>query len=125
MDSLPEQHIEKLPTATRDDAYSKIGKVFLLRRDGSEPEDEVAHRAGFGSAAAMHHQLRVWGLAGLLPPEDEEQPQKARAPKGGGERKGRGGGKGGGGKAQELPAAADAGGLFRSAIDRLKSDRAC
>ena len=45
MDSLPEQHIEDLPAATREDAYAKVGKVFLLRREGTASEDELARKA--------------------------------------------------------------------------------
>jgi hypothetical protein len=120
MDSLPEQHIATLPAATREAAYRKVGLVFLSRREGIESEDEVARRADFGSAAAMHHQLRLWGLAGLLPPEDEEQVPTAKMPEARDEPKARGGG----GEAEELPAAAGAIELFQAAIGRLKSDLA-
>jgi hypothetical protein len=118
MDSLPEQHIDKLPTATREAAYRKVGLVFVARREGSKSEEEVARNAGFGSVDAMHHQMKVWGFSGLLPPVVELQAPRAKAPKTGTERKGRVGG----GEAEELPAAADARDMFEYAIARLKSD---
>jgi hypothetical protein len=70
----------------------------------------------------MHHQLQLWGLAGLLPLEDEEQARKGGAPHKGGERKGRGGGKGGREDAERLPDAVGAKDMFEYAIARLKSD---
>jgi hypothetical protein len=77
MDSLPERHIDDLPAASREDAYSKVGRVFLLRKQGSDTEAEVAHIAGFGSADAMHQQLSAWGFGGLLPP-GEKRPRETR-----------------------------------------------
>ena len=91
-----------------------------LRALSGDSEDEIASEVGFGSAAAMHHQLRMWGLAGLLPVEKEEQARKAKASQAGDERKARRGG----GDAEELPPAADAIELFQAAIGRLKSDLA-
>ena len=54
MDRLPEQHIEDLPGASREAAYEKVRLVILKRWKGTDSEFEVARRAGFGSADAMH-----------------------------------------------------------------------
>jgi hypothetical protein len=78
----------------------------------------IAEKVGFGSADAMHQQLKVWGLTGLLLPEKEVQVPKVKAPEADRERKARQGG----GEAEDLPPAADAGDLFRIAIERLKND---
>ncbi len=121
MDSSLGQHIQKLPAATREDAYAKVGRVLLARRKGITPEAEVARASGFGSPEAMHHQLRAWGLTSLLPPEDEGQPSKTTTYMGGG-RKGRGGGKGAGEEAVVLPPAVGAKDMFAYAIAQLKSD---
>ena len=110
MYSLPKQHIEDLPAATREDAYSKVAKVFLLRQEGGDSEDEVAYRAGFGSADAMHHQLSAWGFAGLLPPHRAQVVRKSE-PR---EHKARGSG-----PVMELPPAANAMSIFQGALEKL------
>jgi hypothetical protein len=114
VDSLPDQHIEDLPTATRKDAYDKVAKVFLLRREGTDSEEEVAHKAGFGSANAMHQQLSAWGLAGLLPPHRDQSGKKAVRSETAREHKARGSG-----PVTELPPAANATGIFQRAIEKL------
>jgi hypothetical protein len=114
MDSLPEQHIEDLPAATREDAYAKVGKVFLLRREGTGSEDEVARKAGFGSADAMHQQLSAWGFAGLLPLHRAQQALKSKLSEKTPERKARGSG-----PATDLPPAANAMSIFQDAIEKL------
>src|SRR5829696_7845213 len=110
MDSLPEQHIDDLPAATREDAYSKVGRVFLLRKQGTDTEAEVARRAGFGSADAMHHQLLAWGFSGLLPPERQEEVSKPTA-----KQKTRGSG-----PSEEVPDASGAVELFEEILDELR-----
>src|SRR5919202_2492855 len=87
MDSLPEQRIEALPGAVRREAYDRIGKLCVLRLERNDySEDEIAERLRFGSAEAMHHQLKAWGLAGLLPTEEKEREDKLPTARGGGER---------------------------------------
>ena len=110
MESLPEQHIEDLPAATREDAYSKVAKVFLLRRKGGDSEDEVAYRAGFGSADAMHHQLSAWGFAGLLL-SHRAQPARKSKPR---EHKARGSG-----PVADLPPAGNAISIFQGTLEKL------
>jgi hypothetical protein len=122
VDSLSEQHIESLAGVTRKAAYDRIALLCALRHDGDYSEEEIAEKAEFGSTEAMHHQLQLWGLAGLLPLEDEEQARKGGAPHKGGERKGRGGGKGGREDAERLPDAVGARDMFEYALARLKSD---
>jgi hypothetical protein len=114
MKSLPEQHIEDLPAATRKDAYVKVGKVFLLRREGTDSEVEVARKAGFGSADAMHQQLSAWGFAGLLPPHRAQQALKSKLPEMAPERKARSSG-----PETDLPPAANAMSIFQGAIEKL------
>jgi hypothetical protein len=80
MDSLPEQHIEDLPGASREAAYEKVRLVFLKRWKGTDSEDEVARRAGFGSADAMHQQLSAWGFTGLLPPQRAQPALESKPP---------------------------------------------
>jgi hypothetical protein len=114
MDSIPEQHIEDLPAATREDAYNKVAKVFLLRQRGIDSEDEVAIRSGFGSADAMHQQLSVWGLAGLLPPNRDQSGKKEVRPEKTPEHKARGSG-----QVTDLPPAANATSIFQRTIEKL------
>ena len=90
-----------------------------LNRD-SDSEDEIASKLKFGSVAAMHQQLRFWGLTGLLPPEREEQARKPKVSEARAERKARRGG----GEDEKLPPAADAIDLFQAAIGRPKGDLA-
>jgi hypothetical protein len=113
MNSLPKQHIESLPAAARQDAYDKVGLVYLSRREGNVSEDEVARKARFGSAGAMHHQLSVWGFAGLLPPV-EQSGKMAERPEKTPEHKARGSG-----QTTDLPPAANAASIFQRTIDML------
>lgn len=78
MDSLPEQRIESLAGATRKESYWKIEALCFLRAHTALSEDEIAENAKFGSAEAMHHQLKTWGLTGLLPPEKQEEIPKPK-----------------------------------------------
>jgi hypothetical protein len=78
MDSLPEQRVETLPGATRKEAYVKIQAVCVLRDRRALSEHDIAAKAGFGGADAMHHQLKRWGLTGLLPPEKQEEAPKPK-----------------------------------------------
>jgi len=114
MDSLPEQHIEDLPGASREAAYEKVRLVFLKRRKGTDSEDEVARRAGFGSADAMHQQLSAWGFAGLLPPQRAQPALESKPPEMAPEHKARGSG-----PATDLPPAANAMSIFQGAIKEL------
>jgi hypothetical protein len=118
MDRLPEAHIEGFSGPTRKEAYQKVAMLCFLRGEGDSSEDKIAEKAGFGSADAMHHQLKVWGLTGLLLPEEEKQTLNVKAPEADRERKARQGG----GEAEDLPPAADASDLFNAAIERLKTD---
>jgi hypothetical protein len=100
------QRIENLPRPTQREVYENLGRLCTLRaRRGHYSEEEVARKAGFGSAEAMHRQLKVWGLPGLLPPgstsPDEDHTRRARR---------------GGGQSQELPPAAGARRLFEHAL---------
>jgi hypothetical protein len=115
MDSLPEQHIDDLPAATRKEAYDKVTTVYILRREGIGSEGEVARKAGFGSAAAMHHQLSVWGFSGLLPPERQEEFPKPTAF--GAEPKQR---TRASGPSEEVPDASGAVDLFDEMLDELR-----
>ena len=81
MESIPEQHIEDLPGATRKEVYEKIGLICLGRSRGINSEHQIAKKARFGGAEAMHHQLKIWGLTGLLPPEKQEEIPKPRVEK--------------------------------------------
>jgi hypothetical protein len=81
VDSLPDQRIDALPGATRQEAYWKIEALCELRRRSVYPEREIAQRAGFGSTEAMYHQLKIWGLTGLLPPEKQEETRKPKVEK--------------------------------------------
>jgi hypothetical protein len=115
MDSLPDQRIEALPGATRQEAYWKIQAVCLLRSRRTLSEDEIAKRAQFGTAEAMHHQLKTWGLTGLLPPEKQDETPKPKAAEVNREQKARNSG-----PPEELPAAYDAADLLRGALDQLR-----
>ena len=79
MDSLPDQRIEALPGATRKAAYEKIGLICLGRSKGVYSEHQIAKKAGFGGAEAMHHQLKTWGLTSLLPLEKQSEAPKSKA----------------------------------------------
>jgi hypothetical protein len=92
--------------------------LCFLRGERRLSEDEIAEKAGFGSAYAMHQQLKVWGLTGLLLPEKDEEAPMLKVREADRERKARQGG----GEAEDLPPAADASDLFRIAIERLKTD---
>jgi hypothetical protein len=81
MESIPEQHIDALPGATRREAYEKIGLIWLARSRGITSKDQIAMMAKFGSAEAMQGQLKRWGLTGLLPPEKQEEPPKPKVEK--------------------------------------------
>jgi hypothetical protein len=109
MDSIPGQHIEDLPGASREAAYEKIRLVFLKRWKGGESEEKIAIDAGFGSADAMHQQLSAWGFTGLLPQHKGGTAQKTTT-----ENKASGSG-----PLADLPPAANAMSIFRGAIDKL------
>ena len=79
MESLPEQRIDALPGAARQLAYWKIGAICELRRRGGYSEHQIAAKSEFGSAEAMYHQLRTWGLTGLLPLEKQEDTPRPKA----------------------------------------------
>src|SRR3712207_7586722 len=52
-----------------------------LRGDGNYSEEEIAKKAGFGSAEAMHTQLGNWGLSGLLPKRVEGSSKRPKQKK--------------------------------------------
>ena len=78
MQSISGQRIEALPGATRKEAYLRIEALCVLRTHTALSDAEIAKKAGFGSVEAMHHQLKTWGLAGLLPPENQGETPKPR-----------------------------------------------
>jgi hypothetical protein len=115
MDSLPDQRIEDLPGATRQEAYWKLAVLSELRRRRYS-EHEIAKRAEFGGVEAMHQQLKTWGLTGLLPSEKAgEEPPKAKRPKARQEHKARSSG-----PPEEVPDASAAAELFKEALDQLR-----
>jgi hypothetical protein len=113
VDSLPDQRIDALPGATRQEAYWKIEALCELRRRSVYPEREIAQRAGFGSTEAMYHQLKIWGLTGLLPPEKQEETRKPKVEKP--DRKVHISG-----EPEEMPDASAATELFDEVLDELK-----
>jgi hypothetical protein len=113
MDSLPAQRIETLPGAVRKEAYLKIEALCFLRRHRTHSERQIAEKAGFGSVEAMYHQLKSWGLTGLLPPEKQEEAPKPKEDKP--SRKARSSG-----EPEEVPDARAAAGLFNEAVEELR-----
>jgi len=81
MESMPEQHIEALPGATRREAYERIGLISVLREQRTYSEHELAKKAGFGGAVAMYQWLKAWRLSGLIPPDKQEGIPKPKAKK--------------------------------------------
>jgi hypothetical protein len=100
--------METLPGAGRAEAYKKLEKLCVLRQDTDLTEEQRAQAAGWGSAEAMHIQLKNWGLPGLLGEED---------PARGGEIKKRKAQKSG--QEENLPYASEAQDLFRNVVARL------
>ena len=94
----------------------KLQTLCWLRANTTLSEDEIAKKAEFGSAEAMYHQLKAWGLTGLLPPETagKERP-RAETPKASQEHKARSSG-----QPEELPDASAAAGLFKEMLDQLR-----
>jgi hypothetical protein len=113
MDSLPDQRIEALPGASRQEVYDKIG-LICFERTKKLPEHEIAKKACFGSVEAMYHQLKAWGLTGLLPPETHEAAPKKRVADTKPERTARNLG-----PAKDLPPAANATALFKERLEAL------
>jgi hypothetical protein len=120
VDSLPEQHIEDLAGATRNEAYDKVAGIFIMRRKGTYSEEKIAEKVGFETVEAMYRQLEIWGFTGLLPPNKVEEPSRSIRPKEQLKRKARRGG----GAPEELPPVADAIDLFRWALHTLQDDLA-
>src|SRR5829696_753521 len=114
MDSLPDQRLQALLGAARKDAYEKIALVCVGRSKGIYSEHEIAKKAGFGGAEAMYHQLKTWGLTGLLPPEKPKVTPKQRVADTKPERKARNLG-----PAKELPSAGNAAPLFKERLEAL------
>src|SRR5688572_13609717 len=107
MDSLPEQHLDSLPSWKREEVHRQVGMVCAYRIQGM-PEDKVAEKAKFVSVEDMYFRLKRWGLAGLVPVEKEELPGQTP------EKKARGSG-----EITDLPPAANAMNIFRGAIEKL------
>jgi hypothetical protein len=116
VDSLPEQHIEYLPGATRKDAYDKL-TTLCWARGQRWSEQEIAEKLGFNSPDAMYRQLENWRLLGLVPPE-KAPPEALGAQTAKPKRKARSSEDGG----EELPPAARATEIFRVAIWTLEAD---
>jgi hypothetical protein len=114
MDSLPDQRIEAIPGATRKEAYDKI-RLICVERTNRLPEHEIAKKAGFGSVEAMYHQLKTWGLTGLLPPEKQAESPKPKTIDTKPKQKARSSG-----QPQELPNASAAAELFDEMLDELR-----
>jgi hypothetical protein len=119
MDNLPEQRIEDLAGATRREAYDKIGCLCVLRRERTYSEEERAQKAGFGTAEAMHRQLEIWGLTGLLPLREDRPARKTKLQEEpmSSDRLARKSG-----PVEELPLAREAIPLFREALETLSRD---
>ncbi len=115
MESLPEQRIEALSGATRKEAYWKVEALCFLRAHKNLSEDEIAEKAGFGGTEAMHQQLRIWGLTGLLPPEHQRGTSKPKAVDEKPRRKARSSS-----SPRGLPNASAAADLFSEALDGLE-----
>jgi hypothetical protein len=116
MDSVPDQRIEALPGAVRKEAYMKIEALCYLRgRSRTYSERQIAEKAGFGSVGAMYHQLKSWGLTGLLPPEKQAESPKPKTIDSKPKQKARSSG-----QPQELPNASAAAELFDEMLDELR-----
>lgn len=103
--------MHSLTGQVRKEAHNRVAYVCVLRGDGNYSEEEIAKKAGFGSAEAMHTQLGNWGLSGLLPKRAEgsgKQP-KQKKPKAGSHDPG-----------TELPRPVAATALFEEAINALR-----
>jgi len=99
----------------RKDAYWKIQALCYLRSRRTPSEHQIAEKAGFGGVEAMHHQLKTWGLTGLLPPENDEEASKPNAGGANPERKARSSS-----PPEEVPDASAAAGLFKVVVDELR-----
>jgi hypothetical protein len=111
MNSLPDQHIDSLPSAKREEAYRQVGMVCAFRMKG-QLEADVAKNAKFNSVEDMYFRLKCWGLSGLLPQEESEKAPKAD---------GKGKAPGVEGDRQELPPFANAATHLRDTIRTLES----
>lgn len=110
MNSLPEQHIDSLPKASRDAAYEQVTSLWTARMHGIDSEEELVEKAGFPSAEAMYANLGNWGLYGLLPPGYKNEAPQERKRAQGGE------------PSVDLPPLADAAPLFREALEELSTE---
>ncbi len=110
MASLPEQHIERVCQERRAKKLMKSSGCCASYAPKAYQKVR-AREVRFYSAESMHHQLRLWGLAGLLPPEMAEQFPETKAPEARDDRKARGRR----GETEELPPAADTRELFLGA----------
>jgi len=113
MHSLLDQRIEAIPGATRKEAYDKI-KLICVGRANRRSEHEIAKKARFGSVEAMYHQLKAWGLTGLLPPEKQAESTKPKTIDTKPKQKAHSSG-----QPEEVPNASAAAELFNDALDEL------
>jgi hypothetical protein len=93
-----------MPGLRQGDLF-KVAMLCKLR-SSLVPEGEIASKLGFGSAEAMHVQLKNWGLPGLLR-ERTIEPERGRRARTARE------------EAVELPSAYDAAALFHEALRKL------
>ncbi len=93
----------------------KIEALCELRRRRAYLEHDIAEKAGFGGVEAMHHQLKTWGLTGLLPPEKQEETPKPKAVEANPKQKARGSG-----PSEEVPEVGGAVNLFDEVLDELR-----
>ena len=91
----------------RREAYKRIKELCSLRLQRGFSEDQIADKLGFGSADAMHIQLKNWGLPEWMikaqVAKEEGKKRKARST----------------GDVRELPAAGRAIRLFREDVEWL------
>jgi len=94
-------------------AFKTVGHLCGLRHSEAHSEDQIAEKLGFGSAEAMYLQLRNWGIPDWLVygkpsgqvRETSTGKRKRRARRAG--------------EAIELPPAAGAAGLLKTALEEL------
>ena len=73
--------MDNLPKPAQEEALRKIAFLCYLRSEGTHTENEIAQKLDFGSVAAMHTQLKRWGVPGLLPPESTQASPQYNFPK--------------------------------------------
>ena len=93
-------------------AFEKLQLLAFLRRDNNLSEEEIAHKLKFGSAEAMHIQLKNWDLPDWLAASGPANAEPSAAKPGRRARNARG-------EAVELPPAHEARMSFHEALKKL------